>query len=166
MRTATTLVCITLLSWLGPLSAQAQSQAGKRSDQLKEIKAQRVAYLTSELALTPAEAQVFWPIYNEMDQERELLKRERPRSPRVNGSEAEPLSEQEALALLKERHRIAQQELDLERRYDDRFLKAIGAPRTVDLHRAEQDFRREVVRRFKERMRQDGGRGKGSPSKP
>lgn len=160
-----TLASIALCTLLLPLAASAQTQGSKRADHLKELKAQRTAYLTAELALTPVEAQVFWPLYNAMDEEREQLKRQRPRPERKNGEEAGPLTAQQASAVLEERHRIAQLELDLERLYDERFVKAIGAVRTVELHRAEQDFRREVVRRFKERMGERNNAGKGDPSR-
>lgn len=166
MRNLTNLASVALCALILPLAATAQAEGGKRSEQLKEIKAQRTAYITAELALTPTEAQVFWPIYNAFDAEREQLKRERPKGERDKGASATPLTEAQAVELLKERHNTAQQNLDLERRYDDRFVKAIGAVRTVELHRAEQDFRREVLRRYKERMgeRKEGDRG--APSRP
>ena len=161
MRTLTNLASIALCTLLLPVAATAQTEGGKRAEQLKQIKAQRTAFITTELALTPAEAQVFWPIYNAFDAEREQLKRDRPRAERTDGSPTTALSEAQALVLLKKRHNTAQQNLDLEQRYDERFVKAIGAVRTVELHRAEQDFRREVVRRYKERMgeRKDGDNG-------
>ncbi len=165
MRTLSNLASIALCTLILPMAATAQTEGVKRGEHLKEIKAQRTAYITSELALTPTEAQVFWPIYNAFDDEREQLKRDRPKAERGNDAPTATLSEAQALELLKERHNGAQKILDLERRYDERFVKAIGAVRTVELHRAEQDFRREVVRRYKERMgeRQDGD--KGSPSR-
>lgn len=163
MRNLTNLASIAIGALLLPVAVAAQPEGGKRAEQLKEIKAQRTAFITTELALTPAEAQVFWPIYNAFDAEREQLKRERPKAERGKGASATPLTEAQALERLKERHTTAQQNLDLERRYDDRFVKAIGAVRTVELHRAEQDFRREVVRRYKERM---GERKEGDKAPP
>ena len=34
------------------------------------MKAERVAYLTAAVNLTPAEAEKFWPVYNNMERER------------------------------------------------------------------------------------------------
>lgn len=38
-----------------------------QSDQREKIEAQRVAFITSELELTPAESENFWPIYNQYE---------------------------------------------------------------------------------------------------
>ena len=38
--------------------------------------AEKIAYFTSELDLTPEEAQLFWPVYNMLQDEREKYHRE------------------------------------------------------------------------------------------
>ena len=45
------------------------AQSGKLSeDKRKEFEAQKVAFFTQEMDLTPEEATKFWPLYNEMQQ--------------------------------------------------------------------------------------------------
>lgn len=39
-----------------------------QSDQREKIEAQRVAFITSELELTPSESEKFWPIYNQYEE--------------------------------------------------------------------------------------------------
>ncbi|HPQ59614.1 MAG TPA: hypothetical protein PK499_13120, partial [Flavobacteriales bacterium] len=46
------------------------------AERLQEIKAQKSAYLTQKMGLTPEEAQQFWPLYNEYDGKLEALRRE------------------------------------------------------------------------------------------
>jgi len=41
----------------------------------EKIEAQRVAFITQELDLTPDEAKVFWPVYNEYDAKRHEFKK-------------------------------------------------------------------------------------------
>ncbi len=56
-----------------------------------------------------------------------------------------------------------QKELDLEKTYTERFKKAIGAVKTVQLRKAEHDFNREVLRKFRDRM--EDRRGKEGPQR-
>lgn len=41
-----------------------------------KVNAARIAYLTDQLALTPDEAEKFWPIYNEFLEKRKTLRKE------------------------------------------------------------------------------------------
>jgi hypothetical protein len=143
------------------LVAQDEELPQLSGERLKEIKAQRTAYITTKLGLSSAEAQVFWPVYNEYDEARETLRkgaRERMRSMTAGGA---TLSEGDANKLLAQRLSDKEAELGLERTYQARFVKTIGAVKTVELHKAERDFQREVLRRFRERMeeRRDGRNG-------
>lgn len=121
-------------------------------ERLREVKAQKIAYLTGRLDLSPEEAQTFWPIYNAYDEARDANRKEMRRTMRPGRAEEAPLTEQQALERLNKGLELRQRELELERTYKDRFVKAIGAVRTVELLRAEHEFDREVLRRIRERM--------------
>ena len=48
------------------LFAQPQKPSEEqRKKDFERIKAEKIAFITSELDLTPEEAQVFWPVYNQ-----------------------------------------------------------------------------------------------------
>lgn len=149
----------------GILSARAQDDDMPAPDgeRLKEIKAQKSAYITAQLGLTPEEAQQFWPIYNEYDDKQDALRKEARelfKGARNGGNE---LSEAEASKLLEKGLQNRQQELDLEKTYAERFKKSIGAVKTLKLKKAERDFNKEVLRRFRERMGERDGPGGGGP---
>lgn len=150
---------------LAPSGAQAQDDGALDPERLKEIKAQRSAYITTKLGLNTVEAQEFWPIYNAFDEAREKLRSERRAMQRPGKDPAASLTEAEAKDMLAKQHANRQQELDLERSYSERFVKAIGAVRTVALHKAEHDFRREVLRNFKDRMGERRREGQGPPQR-
>ena len=62
--------------------ALAQPQGGHKhgdwQQQFEKIKAERVAFITSEVGLTSQEAEVFWPVYNKIEAaQMELNKSER-----------------------------------------------------------------------------------------
>lgn len=140
------------------LHAQEEDMPPPSEERMKEIKAQKSAYLTTKLGLTPEQAQGFWPIYNQFDEEREANRkamRELHKSMRKEGTQ---LTEAQANDLLEKGLASRQRELELERSYTERFKKSIGAVKTVELHRAERDFNKEVLRRYREKM--EGGRKK------
>ncbi len=110
-------------------------------ERLKEIKAQKTAYLTTKLGLTTEEAQRFWPIYNEYDDAREKLRKEM-RELHKSGKEEGGLTEATAKVMLTKGLDIRTRELELERTYSERFSKSIGALKTVQLVKAERDFNR------------------------
>ena len=44
--------------------------AHQEGDWKEKMRAERVAFLTTAMELTPAEAEKFWPVYNSMEAER------------------------------------------------------------------------------------------------
>ncbi len=143
--------------------AQDEDLAPISKDRLQEIKAQKSAYITTQLGLTPEQAQQFWPIYNEMDEKREALRREMKDILKVGRDSDKELTESEASQLIEKGLVNRQKELDLEKTYTERFKKAIGAVKTVQLRKAEHDFNREVLRKFRDRM--EDRRGKEGPQR-
>ena len=78
------LVSILLASSIAVLlSAQPQNRhgsgaGGHANSGIEKIRAERVAFITSEVGLTAEEAQAFWPVYNRIEeQQKELMKAER-----------------------------------------------------------------------------------------
>ena len=63
---------IVMLLCLMPLWTFAQEDRVRKSDQERRaereaVQAQKIAFITQETGLTPAEAEKFWPLYNEMN---------------------------------------------------------------------------------------------------
>lgn len=162
MNTIFRLPILLLLMCTATFAAQAQEDdmPALSGERLKEIKAQKTAYLTTKLGLTTEEAQRFWPVYNEYDDAREKLRKEM-RDLHKSGKEEGGLTEATAKVMLTKGLDIRTRELELERTYSERFSKSIGALKTVQLVKAERDFNKEVLRRFRDRMeeRRDGRPG-------
>ncbi len=134
-------------------------------ERMKEIKAQKSAYLTQKMDLSPEEAQIFWPIYNQMDDELETNRkelREHVRSLKKSGTE---MTEQQANDLLDRELAMREKEVQVRKKFDPQLRKAIGAQKLVKLHKAERDFHREVVKRFRDRKdgERSGGGHEGRP---
>lgn len=119
-------------------------------ERLKEIKAQKTAYITSKMELSPEEAQVFWPVYNQYDKELEALRKERREAHKAMRS-ADELTEAEAAAAIDKELASQQKELDLRKKYSGEFRKTLNARKTLMLARAERDFNRELLKRLRDR---------------
>ena len=137
--------------------ASAQDGAPAISpERMQEIKAQKSAFITQRLNLSPEEARAFWPIYDQYDAEMEAARKEQ-RSDRRDRKNAGVLSEAEASKAIDENLKSRQDQLDHRRRYMDEFKKSIGAVKTLQLEGAERDFNRELLKRIRS---QSGSHGK------
>lgn len=154
-RTASYVLLLLMMATSAIAQAQPDGRPGPPSpERMNEIRAQKAAYITSKLSLTPEEAQRFWPVYNKYDEEIEALRRELGGADRELRAKGDALTEADASAFLEKEIGNRQKEVDIMRKLQGESRKLIGAKRTVELGRAERDFHREVLRRFK-----DGPRG-------
>ncbi|MCB0638334.1 MAG: hypothetical protein KDC54_17010 [Lewinella sp.] len=111
-----------------------------------QIRSQRVAYITQRLNLTPAEAGHFWTAYSEYEtQRRALLEQNRPENI------AQPRTDAEANELIERRFQLEEDLVALKRRFYDQMRSEVSPRKLVLLPRAEQEFRRELLRRLRER---------------
>lgn len=138
-------------------NAQEEDMPPLPEDRLKEIKAQKTAYLTTKMELTPEESQKFWPVYNQYDKELETARKERRDAHKALRGSSE-LTDAEAAAAIEKDLASQQKELDLRKRYSGEFSKVVGAKKTLMLARAERDFNRELLKRLRDRReeRRDG----------
>ena len=139
-------------------TAQEDDMPQIPEERLQEIKAQRTAFLTQRLDLSPAEAEKFWPVFNQYDKEQEVVRKELRDMHRGMRKDTE-VSEAEAAAAIDKELAARQKELDIRKKYAADFKKTIGAVKTLKLAKAERDFRKELIKRFRDRMedRRDGG---------
>ena len=61
------LAVVTAGAWAQP---QRGDKKGQHGDWREKVRAEQVAFITNELNLTEAEAQVFWPVYNDVQNAR------------------------------------------------------------------------------------------------
>ena len=138
------------------ISALAQDQDEELPAQdpkvRSKIQAARVAYITDQLALTPEEAEKFWPIYREFSTKRRELRiqlRQAKRTPDTGKP-----SEQADQDNINDQLEIKQQELNLEKDYSARLLKVISAQKLRTLPDAERRFRQIILDQIQRRQLQ------------
>lgn len=114
----------------------------------EDFLANKVAFFTNALNLTPQEAQVFWPLYNEFWEKRVQARREfmrilnRVNSPELKEKEEiEKLSDQFVLCLTKES--------DLMKEYYHKFKKVLPTEKAMKIFNTEEKFKKSLFNRYK-----------------
>lgn len=119
------------------------------------LTAARVAYITNRLNLNTNQAQQFWPVFNEFEAARKKIRKQirllKVESQVLDGTEEEIKNDLKKLLALR------QEELDLEKAYLDKFLKVLSAKQLAEYYRAEKEFTRLLVKKFKDRRAQGKG---------
>lgn len=133
-----------------PAMAQDVEDMVKDTKAQEKIKLARIAYITEKLGLTPAEAEKFWPVYNEFAQKRKELRVQYKDGRKVTDpSKSTEQSEKDAIAA---QLQFKQQELDLEKDYSKRLLNVVPAQKVRSLRGAETDFRNLLIRQIQQRQ--------------
>ena len=136
-----------LLLLVGLLPAWGQQHDDNGDPRGREkVRAAHAAYITERLALTPEEAERFWPLYREYNEKRRAIRQELRQ---MRGTQANDQ------VLLDRNLELKQKELDLEKEYSRRFQQIIPAEKLVKLPAAEADFRRLVFRQLQQRHRRN-----------
>ncbi|PQJ32255.1 hypothetical protein BST92_10100 [Nonlabens arenilitoris] len=138
----------------------AQGPEGDRDNHRRmnkeKIEALAVAYITEQLELTPDEAGKFWPVFNKLREKRHSLERKKKALIREMESKVDALTDNEAsnyvskITDLDNQIHAASYEQN-----SNEIIKIIGAKRFLKLMKAEMDFRKKMLREYKERRGRD-----------
>ena len=149
-------VCIGILSLL---SFGLQAQNGREGDDFeKKYHSQKVAYLTTEMDLSPEESAAFWPLYNAHEKEASIIKDEMKSYRREVAQKEGVLSEEEALAALKSFQENMGKMHQIEILYQNKYLEVIPATKVILMLKAEKEFRRDLLRELGNKRKHRGGR--------
>ncbi len=119
------------------LSTSAQNQGNNLRNNGGKIEALKIAFLTNKMALTPAEAQQFWPVYNKYTED--------IRKTRLDARE-------------KKQSEIATEEkvLAIRKRYETEFGKVLSNEKVNAFFKAEKEFgtylQKEIMERRQNRL--------------
>ena len=117
------LLILTLLLGSFSLALAQENQSGEDLAKQNRIKALYVAYVSKQLEFTPEEAQKFWPVHTQFENDLVGVKKELPE-----------LDKQQA-------------RLDIKKRYQDNFNKIIGTNRCERFFRMDGEFKRKLMDR-------------------
>ena len=90
----------------------------------RDIKALYVAYVTQQLQLTPEEAQKFWPVHTQFENDLNSVNKDLPE-----------LKKQQVV-------------LDIKKKYEDNFNRILGTNRCERFFRMDGEFKRKLLDRI------------------
>lgn len=156
MMKTISLTALTLFCFL--LKNQVAAQGPDLEEKLEKVQAAKVAFITSKLSLSTAQAQNFWPVFNEFESARRKIRFQ------LKGLQRElknsQQNEEQAKANIRKRFTLRQEELDLEKLYAEKFMKVLSASQVADLYESEKEFTKLLLNRLKGeggRRRKGGG---------
>lgn len=106
-------------------SANAQRNGGGQNDKIQALK---IAFFTQKLQLTSADAEKFWPVYNQYTNEIKSL--------HANNKGGDVIENEQKL-------------LDVRKKYKPSFEKILGSDRLNTFYGAEKEFRNVLIKRLK-----------------
>lgn len=159
---------LTILLATFAITAMAQPQPGtmspaeqERQSRYEQIQSAKIAFFTTELELTPKEAEEFWPVYNNFWKERERSYR------RIQGnlkniekavSGEEKINESEIRSLMDKYVAEFATEGDIYKNYYSLFSKILPPSKVAKIYVAEERFRVKMIHQLR---RGPGGPGAG-----
>lgn len=99
-------------------------------DREDKIQALYIAYISQQLNLTQDEAKQFWPVHTQYD------------------------AELKAISRTQNELDIQQASLNIKKKYQDKFVKILGAERTNNFYKTDAEFRKRMVERLR-KLRQE-----------
>jgi hypothetical protein len=133
---------------LAPFFANAQRMDDGKIDELK------TAFFTEKLALSPSEAKIFWPIYNDFNREQSALRKQRKKTISFRKTnEIDNLSDAEIQTLILNDFDFKQKELYVEKKYYNKLKASLPIKVVGKFYRAQEAFKRELLMRFRNSQR-------------
>ena len=128
------------------------ADAGNRCDWKEKMMSERIAFLTLEMNLTPEEAQVFWPVYNQINGEKDeaihnVFKAYKALEEAIKAER----SEKEVSKLLDAYLSAKAAQSEFEKKADEQFRKVLPVSKVAKLYLGEEKFRRQHIRKLHEK---------------
>lgn len=129
------------------------AQGENMKEKKEQIKALKVAFLTTELDLTAKEAEKFWPIYNTFDDKQFELRHLKMQACKSRMSELalDQMSEKEASLLLAQMESTDEELFLIRKNYIRNLKKVLPAVKIIKLRISEENFNRKLLHQYRDR---------------
>jgi len=149
------LILIGMLSIFTFTVIVAQERRGPSPEMFEKIKAEKISFFTSKLDLTSAEAQAFWPVYNEFEKKRFDIQRQIHEFERMPDDKITSLSESEIEKMTSNYIGSFEKEALLLKEYNKQFLKILPKKKVLMMYRTENEFRSHLIREYRKNQKKE-----------
>lgn len=129
------------------------AQGERMQEKREQIKALKVAFLTTELGLTPNEAEKFWPLYNTFDDKQFELRHQKMKAfmQRMDDGALEKMTEKEASAFLTQMESTEEELFLLRKKFIARLKGVVPSIKIIKLRKSEEDFNRKLLHQYRDK---------------
>jgi hypothetical protein len=135
--------------FLFPLLTAAQPVQQRVRGGFERVEAEKIAFFTSSMELTPAEAREFWPVYDSFQEKRNMMVRERQTIAANFARSRGQLTDNDAADMADRYIELQVKEADLTREYHERFKTILSPVKVMRLYQAENEFKMQLLRRVR-----------------
>jgi hypothetical protein len=153
MKTNLLMLFFALFAFMN-VSAQGEDELESRRERIERMKR---TFISERLNLTVAEAEKFWPVYNEYNDRKMAIRKELGK---LNKQLKAATTEKEVNDGIAAISKKKQEDLANDEKFAKDVLPILGSQKTVTMMGLPQEFKKEVMERLRER-RQQGGGGQG-----
>jgi len=145
MKRTVVLIFILILS-LPRIQAQNPNQ--------ERLDAYKIAFFTKRLNLTPREAEVFWPVYNEYQAKKNQIQQERVQLNRKFVQEAATMSDEQLTAAGDKLIELGVLEAELSVAFHQKLKGILPPIKILKLYQAENQYRQQLLIELQKRREQ------------
>ena len=150
MKKVFSVLCALMVLSMGAFAQGPQGpRRGADNGWRERVRAEKVAFLTEEIDLTESEAQVFWPIYNEIQKaQRDGFEAVKNAYDAMAKGVEEKKSSKEMEKLVKAYIDAKEKNEGIETKYLNKLLKVLPAEKVARYYVAEEKFRHQQIGRL------------------
>ncbi len=128
------------------------SPAFSQSERRELLAAQKVAFFTRQMDLSPEEAKLFWPVYDEFTKKREALVASKNEITNRVADNFSNMTEEELEKAGDELININMEEAKLKAEYHEKFKDVLSPSKVVRLYHAENGFKSYLLNQLRSRQ--------------
>lgn len=138
---------VLILIFLLSIHSFAQS---RMEDKKEQIRALKVGFITTELALTTDEAAKFWPIYNAFDDKQFEIRHQKMKAFKQRmDADLDKMSEKDAAALLAQMENTEDELYQMRKKFVANLRGVLPSVKIIKLKKAEDDFNRKLLQQYR-----------------
>jgi hypothetical protein len=135
---------------------------GQEEPNIERMESMRIAFFTEKLSLTKAEAEKFWPVFNDYANRKEKINADRRNLFRYIQRNGDYLSEKEVNESLEKYINLEKEDKELSELFNQKFLEILPAKKVLKIYLADHQFKVFILNQIRENRPirpGQGGRG-------
>ena len=128
------------------------AQGEKMKEKREQIRTMKVAFLTTELDLTSAEAEKFWPVYNAFEDKQFELRHQKMGAfiKKIKDGSVSQMTEKEASTFLNQMESNDEEIFMLRKKLTATLRNILPASKILKLKKSEEDFNRKLLHQYRD----------------